>query len=96
MLDHTKPYVEKIHYIDVELAGHVYKSDVKLQSLCGSGFSLFAVCCVHACQALPLWSELTNNTMRNNDGVHIFTLKFKCHNRDNKLLLCNSGYDDIA
>jgi len=22
-LDHTKPYVEKIHYIDVELAGHV-------------------------------------------------------------------------
>jgi len=24
MLDHTKPYVEKIHYIDAELAGHVY------------------------------------------------------------------------
>jgi len=23
MLDHTKPYVEKIHYIDAELAGHV-------------------------------------------------------------------------
>jgi len=21
MLDHTKPYVEKIHYIDAELAG---------------------------------------------------------------------------
>jgi len=43
MLDHTKPYVEKIHYIDAELAGHVHKFDVKLQSLCGSGFSLFAV-----------------------------------------------------
>ena len=42
MLDHTKPFVEKIHwaYIDVELAGHVHKLDVKLQSLCGSDFSL--------------------------------------------------------
>jgi len=42
-LDHTKPYVEKIHYIDAELAGHVHKFDVKLQSLCESGLSLFAV-----------------------------------------------------
>jgi len=24
MWDDTKPYVEKIHYIDAELAGHVY------------------------------------------------------------------------
>jgi len=40
MLDHNKPYVEKMHYID---AGHVQKLDVKLQSLCGSGFSLFAL-----------------------------------------------------
>jgi len=64
MLDRTKPYVEKIHNIDAELAGHVYKRDVKLQSLCGSGFALFAVCCAHACQALPLSSGLTNNTMR--------------------------------
>jgi len=23
MMDHAKPYVEKIHYIDAELAGHV-------------------------------------------------------------------------
>jgi len=43
MLDHTKPYNEKIHYIDVELAGHVRKLVVKLQSLCRSGFSQFAV-----------------------------------------------------
>jgi len=64
MLDHTKPYVEKICYIHAELAGDLYKRDVKLLSLCGSGFSLFAVYCAHACQALPLWSELTNNTMR--------------------------------
>ena len=61
---HPKPYVEKIHYIDAELAGHVFQRDVKLQNLCGSGFSLFAVCCSHACQALPIWSDLTNNTLR--------------------------------
>jgi len=43
MLDHTKPYVEKILYIDAESVGHEYKLDVKLRNLCGSGFSLFAV-----------------------------------------------------
>jgi len=43
MLDHTKPYVEKIHFIDADLAGHVHKLDVKLQSLSGRGFSLFSV-----------------------------------------------------
>jgi len=41
MLDHTKTYVEKIHYKDTELPGH--KLDVKMQSLCVSGFSLFTV-----------------------------------------------------
>jgi len=41
MLDHTNPNVEKIHCINAELTGHVL--DVKLQSLCGSGFSLFVV-----------------------------------------------------
>jgi len=44
MLDHTKPYIERIHYMDAELAWHVHKLDMKLQSLCGSGFSLFAAC----------------------------------------------------
>jgi len=44
MLDHTKPYsIMKKYIIDAELAGHVHKLDVKLQRLCGSGFSLFAV-----------------------------------------------------
>jgi len=43
MLDHTKSYIEKIHSIDAEVAEHAHKLDVKLQSLCGSGFSLFAV-----------------------------------------------------
>jgi len=43
MLDHAKPFFEKIRLIDAELAGHVHKLDVKLQGLCGSGFSLIAV-----------------------------------------------------
>jgi len=43
ILDHTKPYIEKIHSIDAELAGHVHILDVELQSLCGSGFSLIAM-----------------------------------------------------
>jgi len=43
ILEHTKSYIEKIHSTDAELAGHEHKLDVKLQSLCGSGFSLFAV-----------------------------------------------------
>jgi len=43
MFDHTKPYVEKMHYTGAELTGHVHKLDVKLQSLCVSGFSLFVV-----------------------------------------------------
>jgi len=29
---------------DAELAGHAHKLEVELQRLCGSGFSLFAVC----------------------------------------------------
>jgi len=44
ILDHTKSYVEKIHSIKAELVGHAHKLDVKLQSLCGNGFSLLAVC----------------------------------------------------
>jgi len=39
----TKPCVEKFHSVDAEIAGHAHKLDVKLQSLFGSGFSLFAV-----------------------------------------------------
>jgi len=43
VLDHTKPYVQKIHSVDAELVRHLHKLDVKLQSLCGSGLFLFAV-----------------------------------------------------
>jgi len=62
-LEHTKSYIEKINSVDAELAGHARKLDVKLQSLCWSGF--FFVCCAHAFQALPFKSKLTNNTLRN-------------------------------
>jgi len=43
ILQLTKSYIEKIHSVDAELAGNACKLDVKLQSLCGSGFSLLAV-----------------------------------------------------
>jgi len=49
-LEHTKLYIEKMHSIAAELAEHAHKIDVKLRSLCGSGFSaytsssLLAVC----------------------------------------------------
>jgi len=43
-LEHTKPNVEKMHYIDAELAGHVHNLDVKLQSVFKSDFSRFVVC----------------------------------------------------
>jgi len=61
MLDNAKPCIEKIHYIDAELAGHVHKLDVKLQILCGSSFSLFAVRIVAKPYHL---SKLTHNTLR--------------------------------
>ena len=94
MLDLTQPYVKKIHYIDAELAGHVHKLDVKLQGLCWSGFSVFAV------RALAKRYHFEVNwpttLCENKDGVHFFNLKFECHNRYNKLLLCNSENGDIA
>jgi len=32
-----------MHSIHAELVGHAHKLDMKLQSLCGNGLSLFAV-----------------------------------------------------
>ena len=46
-----------MYSIDVEIVGHAEKLDMKLVR---KWFSF--VCCVHACQALLLRSELTNNT----------------------------------
>ena len=56
----------------------------------------FTVCCARSWQALQLWSELTNNTFRKQRRDTFFTLKFECHNRYNKLLLCNSENGDTA
>jgi len=62
MLDHARSYIEKVHYIDAELVGHVHKLNVKLQNLCGSSFSLFVVRIL--AKFLSLWSKMTNNTLR--------------------------------
>jgi len=51
MLDHTKPHVDKMNYIDAELAEHVHILDVKLQFVWEW---LFSVCCARSYQALPL------------------------------------------
>ena len=94
MLDYTKPYVEKIHSIDAELAGHTHKLDVKLQRLCGSGFSLSVVCMLAKPHHFGV--NWPTTLCENEDGVHFFTLKFKCHNKYKKLLWCNSEYGDMA
>jgi len=49
ILDHTKSYVEKIHSIDAEVAGHAHKLDMKLQFVWEC---FFYVCCAHDCQSL--------------------------------------------
>ena len=63
---------------------------------CGVCVGMVFLCCAHACQTLPLRSELTNYACQNKDGVHFFTLNFECHNRYNKSLLCNCENSDIA
>ena len=63
ILEHTESCIEKIQSIDAELVEHALKLDVKLQSLCGSGFSLFALRML--AKPYYLRSELTNNTLRN-------------------------------
>jgi len=57
-------------------------------------FSLFAV----RMFAKPYHLGVNRPTtlIENKDGVHFFTLDFKCLNGYNKLLLCNSENSDIA
>jgi len=88
----TIQYVEK-YTIDDELEGHVHKLHVKLHFVWEW---LFSVCCGHACYILPLWCELTNNTLRKQSWLHFFPLKLECHNSYNKLLLFDSANGDIA
>ena len=56
-MDHTKPYDEKMHYIDAELAGHVHKLNMKLQRLCGSGFLCLLCAFLPSCATLE-WFDL--------------------------------------
>jgi len=44
---------------------------------------LFFVCCAHASQALPPWSELTNNTLWNQTWRTFLYLSFECRHRYN-------------
>ena len=83
-----------MHSIDAELAGHTHKFNIKLQSLCGNGFSRFAVCML----AKPYYLGVNwPTTLRENkDRVHFFSLNFDSYNIYNKLLLCNSENGDIA
>jgi len=94
MLYHAKPYIEKIHYIDAELAGHVHKLDVKLQSMWWRGFSLFPVRILAKLRHFGVnWPTLCENR----DGsLHFFTLKLEWHNSYNNLLSCDSANGDIA
>jgi len=94
MFDHTKPYIEKIHYADAELSGHVHILDVKLQSLCGSGFSLFAALILAKLYHFGVnWPTTLGE---NKDGVHMFTLRLECRNSYNNLLFCDSANGNTA
>ena len=90
MLDHTKRYVEKIHYVDAELAGNVHKLDVKLQFV----WEWLAVRILAKIYHLEVnWpTTLYDNKVE----VHFFILKLECHNSHNNLLLCVSANGDIA
>ena len=93
-MNHAKSYIEKIHSIDAELAGHAHKLDVKLLRLCGSGFSRFAVRML--AKPYHLGVNWPTPHCENKDGVHFFTLNIECHSRYNELLLCNSENNDIS
>jgi len=67
---------------------------MKPQSLCESDFSLFAARIL--AKPYHFGVNWPTTLCENKDAVHFFTLKFECHNRYNKLLLCNSASGDIA
>jgi len=93
-LDPTKPYVDKIHSIAAELEGHAHKLDVKVQSLCASGFSLYAVHML--AKPYDLGVNTKKNFLRKQRWGTLLYPQFRMHNRYNKLLPCNSENGDIA
>jgi len=69
-----------MHYIDAELAWHVHKIDVKLQSLCGSGFSLFAACILTKLYHFGV--NWPTTLCEHKDGVHLCSQsEHKCTQR---------------
>ena len=69
-MDHTKSYVDKMHSVDAELAGHAQKLDVKLQSLYGNVFSLFSVRML--AKPYHLGVNRPTTLCENNDAVHFY------------------------
>jgi len=91
----NRNHILKKYTTDAELAGQKHTLDVKLQSLCGIGFSLFAGHIL--AKPYDLGVNWTTTLCQNKNGVYtFFTLNFECHNRYSKLLLCNSENSDIA
>ena len=69
--------------IDAELAGHADILDMKLQSLCGNGFSLFAVRILAKPHHFGVnWPKIC----KNKDGLYLF--KFEWHNKYNGSYYC--------
>jgi len=93
MLDHTKPFVEKIRSVDAEPPGHAHKLDMKLQ-LRGCGLPLFAGRMLAKHHHFEV--NWPTTLCENKDGVHIFALSLELYNRNNKLLLIYSKNGDIA
>jgi len=80
--------LKKLQSIDAAPAGHAHKLDVKLHSLCGIVFSLFAVRML--AKPYHLGVNWPTTHCENKDGVHLFNLNFECRSMYNKLLLCDS------
>ena len=79
--------------IEAELAGHGHKLDVTLQSFVVVAFRWLLCTCLSSLTTLE-WIDQQN--LRKQKWGAFFTLKFKCHNWYNKLLLCNYKNGDIA
>ena len=60
----------------------------------GVGSSLFAVGMLSKPYQLEVHWPTAHCEIK--DGVHCFTLNFECHNRYNRLLLCNSENSNIV
>ena len=75
----------KMHSIDVKLKRLAHKLDTKLQSLCWSDFSLFAVHMLAI--SLTTWSELINNTFRKQKWGTFLYPNYECQNRQQVIIV---------